>query len=112
MSDAEEAAAAPWPEPGLGERLLGLLDSGRPAWRAEAACRGHDVELFFPTRSDPSTYYDAARAICSGCPVREDCLEAHLAEHHGCWGGLSPPERVALRRRRGLLAPRRRPECR
>lgn len=88
-----------------------LIDLDVPAWRAEAACRGHDVELFFPTRSDPSTY-DAARAICSCCPVLTNCLEDHLAEQLGMWGGTSPPERVALRRRRGLLAPRRRPDRR
>jgi Transcription factor WhiB len=39
----------------------------------------------------------AAKRICAGCVVREDCLEYALAAHEptGTWGGLAPtPTRV------------------
>lgn len=41
---------------------------------------------------------EQARAICAGCPVREACLAAGIAEDHGIWGGLTPRERRVLRR--------------
>ena len=91
--------------------LSALAEVDVPSWRSRAACRGRSPAIFFPVGKDPSAYAQA-RLICAGCPVREDCLETHLAEQLGLWGGLSPPERVALRRRRGLLAPRRRRERR
>lgn len=36
-----------------------------------------------------------AKHVCAGCPVRARCLAHALAhrEHHGIWGGLTPPER-------------------
>ena len=68
-------------------------------WRAEAACRNLDLEMFFPT-SDEET--GQAKAVCETCPVREACLEYALATHQedGVWGGLTEAERRRLRRRR------------
>lgn len=36
-----------------------------------------------------------AKAICSSCPVRQECLDYALSikEPHGIWGGLSEVER-------------------
>lgn len=66
-------------------------------WRAKAACLGADTELFFPKRGEPA---DEARAICRRCPVRVDCLDAHLDEREGIWGGTSGRERKRLRAER------------
>jgi len=65
-----------------------------------AACAGAPVDLFFPdpTRADAGGL-EQARAICAGCPVREACLAAGMAEEHGIWGGLDPRERRVLRRK-------------
>ena len=67
------------------------------SWEKRAACRGADPELFFPERGD--TYsVQAAKAVCARCPVRAECLEEHLGEKQGVWGGMSEYERRAIRR--------------
>jgi hypothetical protein len=43
----------------------------RPPWVADAACREHLEVDFFPQRGE---FPDAARAVCSGCLVRRECL--------------------------------------
>ena len=48
--------------------------------------------------------YDAARAICAGCPVVDPCLAAGMSERFGMWGGLAPSERRRLRRARERAA--------
>jgi Transcription factor WhiB len=70
------------------------------AWQQEAACRGLGVEesqaIFFPSRGDS---IDAARAICQGCPVTEECLDFALANNCiGVWAGTSDRQRRRLRR--------------
>lgn len=73
-------------------------------WRSQAACRGTDPELFFPVGRDdverPET--DAAKEICAGCPVVDECLAYALTTRQpdGIWGGLTTSERRALARRR------------
>lgn len=69
-----------------------------PHWTLDAACRGMDVDMFFPARGEPLA---AIRAICARCPVRDRCLDEHLMETHGFWGGMSERERRTERRRRG-----------
>jgi WhiB family transcriptional regulator, redox-sensing transcriptional regulator len=46
--------------------------------------------------------YDAARALCADCPVRQECLEAALTDTDlmGLWGGTTETERREIRRRR------------
>jgi WhiB family transcriptional regulator, redox-sensing transcriptional regulator len=72
-------------------------------WRQQAACRGADVELFFPSDDAGA---GAAKAMCAGCPVRDSCLEWALCTHQddGVWGGLTDSERRRLRRRRRAAA--------
>lgn len=72
-------------------------------WMINALCRGAaDPELWFPvTETGPGAAQVAeAKAVCAGCPVREDCLEFALALglDYGVFGGLSASERRALRR--------------
>ena len=69
-------------------------------WRADAACRNEDVELFFPERGVATT---AAKEICAPCPVRAECLEHALRyEKNGIWGGTSQRERKRMRQRMGI----------
>src|ERR1041385_7737210 len=50
------------------------------------------------------TQIAAAKSICGGCPVRDDCLGWVLStpDDHTIAGGLTPEERRELRRERGL----------
>jgi WhiB family redox-sensing transcriptional regulator len=72
-----------------------------PTWRKRGACRGLDVEIFYPPTEDD---LDAAEAkeICAECPVRQACLEHALAhrEHEGIWGGTTERERRRIIRQR------------
>ena len=72
-------------------------------WQERALCRGADANLFFPPQNpelkDERLAREAqAKAICSECPVRRQCLEFALAtrEPHGIWGGLNELERRRL----------------
>lgn len=71
-------------------------------WRAQAACRDADPDLFFPIgSSDPAvTQTEEAKSICRACPVQAACLEWALksGQDHGIWGGLDEHERAATRR--------------
>lgn len=61
-------------------------------WRDRAACRGHDVELFYSVEEDDIRQ---ALSICSGCEVRTACYEHALTngEVFGVWGGTVETER-------------------
>lgn len=74
-----------------------------PDWHDHAACAGVDPDLFFPSRGASTR---EAKAVCAGCPVRSDCLEAAMAggEKFGIWGGMSERERRRLRRERRATA--------
>ena len=65
-------------------------------WRYRAACRGADLQTFFPGRGQSA---EPARQICAGCPVRQPCLDYALSHAitHGIWGGLTERDRRALR---------------
>ena len=68
------------------------------AWQEEALCRGSDLD-FYDISLD-----NAAKciAICEGCPVKDECLEASVFpdwEAYGIWGGLRPDPRQRIRRR-------------
>jgi WhiB family redox-sensing transcriptional regulator len=65
-------------------------------WRDLAACRGTDLEVFFPGRGESAR---PARQVCAGCPVRQPCLDYAITNRiaYGVWGGLTERERRALR---------------
>jgi WhiB family redox-sensing transcriptional regulator len=65
-------------------------------WRELAACRGAELNLFFPGRGESA---GPARRVCAGCPVRQPCLDYAITNRisHGIWGGLTERERRALR---------------
>lgn len=71
-------------------------------WRALAACRGVDPELFYPVGDDwtgPANERRAreALAVCAGCPVRTECLADALerGDAFAVLGGTLPRERRA-----------------
>ena len=70
-----------------------------PDWQAEALCREHDPDLWFPSKGQPTR---PALLICGRCPVRAECLEHAITEgiDHGVWGGMTAQARAALRRAR------------
>jgi WhiB family transcriptional regulator, redox-sensing transcriptional regulator len=74
------------------------LDFDERPWVAYASCRDADPEIFFPSTEDS---VEAAVRICSGCPVREECLEWALDTRvrYGIWGGLTEKQRRRLLRR-------------
>lgn len=78
------------------------------SWRDEAACRGTDPEMFFPTAGDGPSYaaqVAVAKAVCARCPVRVACLaEALVRIPYGIAGGLTPEERRGHRQKAGTRA--------
>ncbi len=72
-------------------------------WRERAACRDEDPDLFFPIgATGPAlVQIEDAKAVCRGCPVRDECLRWALenGQDTGVWGGLGEAERRALKRR-------------
>ena len=79
-----------------------VVDADDDDWRARAACRSVDADLFFPTGSTgPAlSQLQAAKAFCRSCPVQPDCLEFALEtnQEDGVWGGKDETERRRLRR--------------
>lgn len=69
------------------------------SWHADAACRGRPTWLWFPGRGD----HDAvarAKKVCGACTVRSECLDAHLGDRDGIYGGLTARERRQVRSER------------
>lgn len=71
----------------------------REEWRDRANCLGMDSDAFFPERGETLR---EAKAVCAGCQVSGECLEAGMAEKFGIFGGLSERERRVIRRQRRL----------
>jgi WhiB family redox-sensing transcriptional regulator len=88
--------------------LLG--QAGMTDWTVRAQCRDEDPELFFPPGSFRTAHeqMERARLVCMQCPVIQPCLELALftASDYGMWGGTTPEERTAIRRRAGREADR------
>lgn len=67
-------------------------------WAAQAACRMTDPDALFVQ----GAAQNRAKLVCSGCPVRTECLADALDNgmEFGVWGGMTERERRALLRRR------------
>ncbi|WP_442965851.1 WhiB family transcriptional regulator [Pseudonocardia sp. HH130630-07] len=80
------------PTPNVGEEL---------DWRAGAACRDVDPELFFPTPIDGAALLAAERralSVCRVCPVLDACRAWAIVEQpHEIAGGLTEDERRRAR---------------
>lgn len=70
--------------------------SGAPTWAEQAKCRNTDVNVFFPRQEIPSLIL-AARKVCFGCPVFEQCQTWVLANYEeipvGIFAGYSTEDR-------------------
>lgn len=81
-----------------------VIRSSRPSggwvadWSAQAACRTTDPDEVFVQ----GAAQNRAKAVCTGCPVRTECLADALdyRVEFGVWGGMTERERRALLRRR------------
>ena len=95
VAEPDAVAGSPW----------SVLTGGDATWRLDALCAETDPEAFFPEKGGSTR---EAKRVCTGCPVRAECLEFALAndERFGIWGGLSERERrrVRLARRMPLSA--------
>lgn len=69
-------------------------------WQRLGNCVGADPDLFFPERGDNAAVA-AAKAVCRGCSVRQQCLSysnSDPIEPLGVWGGAGADERRLMRR--------------
>ncbi|MFF3326526.1 WhiB family transcriptional regulator [Streptomyces sp. NPDC002889] len=71
-------------------------------WDQDAACRSADPEELFAE----SAQQNRAKAVCTGCPVRTECLAEALDSRieFGVWGGMTERERRSLLRRPGVVS--------
>ena len=86
--------------PTSAEDTLDLLDALRPAWHADAACRGQTDVMFPVAEHGHQLDTTAACALCDRCPVRNPCAEAGRSEKYGVWGGTGSGSRRMLQRER------------
>lgn len=65
-----------------------------PEWRDKGLCREVDNPEIFSDTSNPE-YVAAAKKVCAGCTVREDCLDEGLwyGGSNEIWGGMTETER-------------------
>lgn len=92
-----------WPQLAHVDQQLHGVD-----WSQDAACKGADLNIFFPSQDGPysnEAAYTLAKTYCDRCPVQQTCLEEALfieerggQEPHGFVGGKRPMERRALLR--------------
>ncbi|MFK8909066.1 WhiB family transcriptional regulator [Streptomyces sp. YS-3] len=78
-----------------------MVGDDQETWAARATCRTAEPDELFVE----GAAQNRAKAVCTGCPVRTECLAHALDERieHGIWGGMTERERRALLRRRPLV---------
>ena len=76
----------------------GAEAEARIAWVSQARGRQADPDELFVQ----GAAQNRAKAVCTGCPVRTECLADALDNRveFGVWGGMTERERRALLRRR------------
>lgn len=88
--------------PRLSEGPADLAYRMRDGWRALAACRGMNTDVFYPEGRGRALRVkeEIAKQICAQCPVRRECRLAarEMPERYGIWGGLTEGERGWSRR--------------
>jgi WhiB family redox-sensing transcriptional regulator len=67
------------------------------SWMSAGTCRDYPPALFFPS---DGMGVEAARQVCSRCPVRQACLDYAIRNRieHGVWGGASERARRRITR--------------
>ncbi|MGI8682041.1 MAG: WhiB family transcriptional regulator [Mycobacteriales bacterium] len=75
--------------------------SGEP-WMRQAVCASTGgADDWFPSQGEANR---AAKRVCRGCPVQQECLDYALRRgevHFGIYGGTTPTTRQRMRRERG-----------
>ena len=76
-------------------------ESWHEDWRAEAACVGENLDIFFPL-GDQATHHalsNQAKQVCARCPVMNVCRAWALrtSPEFGIFGGLTAHERRLVR---------------
>ena len=67
-------------------------------WAAKASCKDTGLDMMFVRGAEQNK----AKQLCTGCPVKTECLAEALDNQieWGVWGGMTERERRALQRRR------------
>lgn len=80
------------------------------SWQIRGLCRGNHSFLFFPPstverKEERERREIKAKAICTVCPVKGDCLgfALEIKEPYGIWGALTETERRQVLARRSSL---------
>ncbi len=115
MTIAPERPSTELVVPAATPRTVADLRQPRPGWYQQAACPGWPANWWDLNAQDPDGTTQrslAARRICAGCPVRQECLldAIHVPDTktgYGCIrGGYSPGEIGPLLDRIGVQRPR------
>jgi len=71
------------------------------SWQADAACKGMDINYFFPGRGQKVSKF--VMDACDRCPVFDACLQ-HALDHedYGVWAKTNASERRRERVRLGI----------
>lgn len=81
----------------LFDLIADIVIAREASWRDDAACRGADIDLFFPKQTIPSGYAEA-KSLCAQCSVIGKCREEwermpSAMQRHGVWFGTTDKER-------------------
>lgn len=75
------------------------LTAPLPSWPANRACKGADIDLFFPPTGGSGAQ---AKLLCRRCPIIDACLTWALAQPletlPGVWGGTTRYQRRKMYR--------------
>jgi WhiB family redox-sensing transcriptional regulator len=82
-----------------------LLERPRSAREESLPCRIEDPELWF---AESPSDVEAAKALCTRCPLRAECLDGALErrEPWGVWGGQLVVQGQVVARKRPRGRPR------
>ncbi len=84
---------------------LADIDVDDLTWKDRIACGFEPLDTFFPPLVSNRFDYTEAAKVCDRCPVRHECLAAHLPSiprendrQSGCYvGGTTPAQRTLIR---------------
>jgi WhiB family redox-sensing transcriptional regulator len=100
--DEAEAVLAWLLKPNAGASISEILAElvNRPAWHADAACRGVGTATFFHVSVGGPAPTRDAKSLCESCPVTAECLSTALDDPTtvGVWAGTTARGRKAMRR--------------
>jgi WhiB family redox-sensing transcriptional regulator len=72
-------------------------------------CQVTDPDVWYAEKDQIGNQYRLAKQMCTQCPVIRECADYAIEaqEMEGCWGGLSPRERMAMwKAKRGIGRPK------